>query len=1039
MIGQSGVLHLQAMFAFLMPLLSFRRIYPSLLTLHCYVAFVACCGPAFAIDPSEYLSELHHTQWTTREGAPAGINALTQTKDGYLWLATQTGLYRFDGVSFEQYRKADDGQPLTGDVSAVLATDAGALWVGMRFGGAYVIAGDHITHYGKNEGLSDGAIFNFAIRDDETVWAIGTGGLYYRTGSKWFRARDDWGYPEKGYALFAARDGTLWARSSQGTFFLPKGAKRFVKSDKASGSGWIFAGPNGDPWVSDQDVGLIALSGPTRQIGGTKFLTDVDGTGNSAFDRDGGLWTQRYSSKGDWAIVRIPQAGTLLARSDALKPADFQILKDSDSKIEGAIYAMMEDREGNIWTAGLGSLDRFRSNKLHSALEEAPRMASTAMARDGHGSIWLANVSSVIRFGVGHTLPDEIHQITADHEVQALWADLDGGLWLGRYQADMVHFANQALQTIASPAKSKGFGAQSIARDSSGALWISNIADGLFRRDGDTWTGQSIWPALPPKTPIILSADRNGRLWIGYNSDQIAVIEDNHEKMLDAADGLHVGNVLAISQRDERVWIGGTEAVQLYVHNRFWTLARQDGTQFAGVSGVVQDDTGSLWLNGSKGVWRVDSKEISAFVVDHTHSVDAELLNFEDGLRGTANQLHPIPTAIEGGDSRIWFTTNVGAYWIDPTHIHRNAVPPPVYIRSFFADGISYSANNAVLPQRTTNFEVDYTAPSLSIPSRVRFRYRLLGVDKEWQEAGVRRQAYYTNVSPGLHVFQVTAANEDGVWNEAGASTQFIIAPAYYQTRWFYTLCAILVLLALWQLYRLRVHQLARQFQERLGARLEERERIARELHDTLLQSTQGLILLFQGFAGRVRDPEPMRDEMEVALDQADSLLNEARDRVSDLRTTGLELNVEQAITRASEELFADSTTRVAVVTAGTPRPLVVAVADDVYRIAREALTNAYAHAKAQMVEIEIAYEAEQFRLNIRDDGRGLAEDVLQKGSKPNHFGLQGMRERAKRSGGTLNVWSKDGAGTEIALKIPAKTAYAELQKRTRWMPADLF
>jgi signal transduction histidine kinase len=224
-----------------------------------------------------------------------------------------------------------------------------------------------------------------------------------------------------------------------------------------------------------------------------------------------------------------------------------------------------------------------------------------------------------------------------------------------------------------------------------------------------------------------------------------------------------------------------------------------------------------------------------------------------------------------------------------------------------------------------------------------------------------------------------------------------------------------------------------------MSARVEERERIARELHDTLLQSTQGLILLFQGFAGRVRDPEPMREEMEVALDQADSLLNEARARVSDLRATGLDVNIGDTITRTGEELFADACTKVIVVTTGTPRQLVIPIADDIYRIAREALTNAYTHARAKTVEIEIAYDPEQFRVNIRDDGSGISQDVLQQGSKPNHFGLQGMRERARRAGGSLTIWSRDGVGTEIDLKIPARTAYSERQKRVRWMPTDFF
>jgi signal transduction histidine kinase len=331
-------------------------------------------------------------------------------------------------------------------------------------------------------------------------------------------------------------------------------------------------------------------------------------------------------------------------------------------------------------------------------------------------------------------------------------------------------------------------------------------------------------------------------------------------------------------------------------------------------------------------------------------------------------------------------------------------------------------------PAGTPNFEVDYTALSLSMPNRVRFKYKLDGVDAGWQNAGTRRQAFYTNIPPGQHLFHVLAANEDGIWNDVGASVALRSLPMFYQTRWFYTLCGVLVLLALWQLYRIRLHQLTKQVQGRLSVRLEERERIARELHDTLLQSTQGLILLFQGFAGRLKRPDPMRGEMESALDQADDLLNEARDRVVDLRTTALESDVAPAIARAGEELFAGSPVAFGIIVTGTPRLLVSSVADDVYRIAREALTNAARHAQASVVEAEIAYDITDFRLRVRDNGKGLEPSVQSAGHRARHFGLQGMRERAQKMGGIFNLWTKDRAGIEVELIVPAGIAYQEQQ-----------
>ena len=278
------------------------------------------------------------------------------------------------------------------------------------------------------------------------------------------------------------------------------------------------------------------------------------------------------------------------------------------------------------------------------------------------------------------------------------------------------------------------------------------------------------------------------------------------------------------------------------------------------------------------------------------------------------------------------------------------------------------------------------------------------------------------------------AANDDGIWNDVGASITLTTLPMFYQTRWFYTLCGLLVLLVLWQLYRIRLHQLTKQVQGRLSVRLEERERIARELHDTLLQSTQGLILLFQGFAGRLKQPDPMRREMESALDQADELLNEARDRVVDLRTTALESDVAPAIARAGEELFAGSAVAFGIIVTGAPRRLFSSVADDVYRIAREALTNAARHSQASVVEVEIAYDVTDFRLRVRDNGKGLEPSVQTAGRRARHCGLQGMRERAQKMGRVFNLWAKDRAGIEIELIVPAGVAYQE--EHTRFLRA---
>jgi signal transduction histidine kinase len=855
-------------------------------------------------------------------------------------------------------------------------------------------------------------------------------------GNTWRLIGKDWDLPvESGTIIDLDDHGTLWSRSRDGTYYLPRGASAFLKSSAPGGRGRIFDGPNDEIWLNDYGtLGFFALSKPNT------IRSSYWGQQHVAFllyDRDKTLWMV-FVKDNQGSLTRISDSAGAFMNFDSPLSDRVQTLKPSQS-LTGNIVTALEDQEGSVWMVTDGGIDRFRENKVHSALEE-PLLSSDMAMTSANGTIWLAGRTYVVEFRPSQLRPEVVGRYQDKDRIGSLWHESDGSFLIARDDQPLMHYADHKEQVIDSLPRTKGRGDQSITRDAAGKLWIASIGDALYRQVGSEWVVNGGYAGLPHAVPVTMLSAPSGRFWLGYTDDRLAVIEKDSVRMFGSADGLSVGHILVVAEHSDRVWIGGTHNAALLVRGRAFTLKNTDGNAFNGVSGIVEDAQGSLWLNTSDGIEHVPRQEVDAFIRDPAHMVTVENFNFEDGLNGGVPQIRPVPTAAEGGGGRIWFTTTTGAYWIDPQHMHRNPRPPPVSIEGLISGGRTYSlAHEAKLPAHTTDFEIDYTALSLSMPSRVHFKYKLDGVDADWKEAGTRRQAFYTNVPPGDHAFHVIAANEDGLWNETGATASISLLPAFYQTRWFYTLCGIAVVSFLWVLYRVRLRQLNHQFRARMSARLEERERIARELHDTLLQSTQGLILLFQGFAGRVRDPEPMRNEMELALDQADSLLNEARDRVNDLRTSGLDVNIGETITRAGEELFAGSSTKVVVVTTGTPRQLVPAIADDIYRIAREALTNAYAHAHAKIVEMEIAYDPERFRLNIRDDGRGIAEDVLQQGSKPNHFGLQGMRERARRSDGRLDIWSRNGAGTEIALKIPAKTAYSERQKRGRWTPTDFF
>jgi signal transduction histidine kinase/ligand-binding sensor domain-containing protein len=995
---------------------------------HLLWLLLALTHVAFAIDPTEHLAELSHTCWSAREGAPTNSGTIAQSSNGYLWLGGSTGLFRFDGEHFEPFTLPDGTIPITGDVSALYAGNDGGLWVGMRFGQAYSIHDGVLKAYGPQEGLSSHTILQFASRHDGTIWIQSTVGLFRLVGSRWQAVGADWGYPARnGWSLLADRDGALWSYGPDGAFVLRRDANKFDRLAVPGGIGWLFTAPNEDVWVSDNQSGLTNLSHPEHRISGLQLGGSEASTSAGLIDREGNLWVSL--SKGNTsALVRLPDAARELV-STAPKLTGIQIL-DADSRCDLDAIHLLEDREGNLWVPTTTGVSRFRDNKLHSAMPDLPPpIDNPTMTVDSAGTVWLLGWRSLAQFAPGRKDPITLGQTPMmSKSLSALWRENDGSFLVARENASLIHYVGGKLDPVAMDPALQSAGVQTVTRDAAGSMWVSAIKSGLFQQQGERWIRNGGLGGLPTEPPLSMTRDGN-RLWLGYVDGRLGLIERGHARLLGAAEGLQVGPVTVVTAgSDGNVWVGGPAGVALYRGARFWKLETADTPPLLSVSGLVRDRDGGLWANGGSGVRYIKSREITAFLADHRHQVSSETYNYEDGLDGTATTLRPLPTAAVGGDGRIWFTTQGGAYWIDPRHIHRNPLPPPVVINAVIVGDRHYSATgNAVLPPLTRSFEVDYSALSLSMPSRVRFKYFLEGVDPGWQNAGTRRQAFYTNVPPGEHRFHVIASNEDGLWNTTGAEARIVIPPAFYQTRWFYTLLSLAALLLAWQLVRLRMSQI----EKRLRVRLEEREAIARELHDTLLQSTQGLIYSFQSLAEEIDTGSPLRARMEGSLDRAENLLNEARDRVTRLRKASNELDVEAMIRRVAVELFSDTATRFSVVRTGSPKPLRPACAEEVYNVAREALTNVRQHAHATSVEVELEYARDRFRLTIRDDGSGMDPQALAEESNHGHFGVTGMRERARQLEAKFAIFSRDATGTEIELVVPAAAAY--LATAWRW------
>jgi signal transduction histidine kinase len=515
----------------------------------------------------------------------------------------------------------------------------------------------------------------------------------------------------------------------------------------------------------------------------------------------------------------------------------------------------------------------------------------------------------------------------------------------------------------------------------------------------------------------------------------MARLEGRAVQLFDSTHGLNVGNVTAIYAQGKHVWVGGELGFARFDGTRFVPVLSASGNPFTGVSGIVGTNNGDLWLNAIGGIAHVPAQEVERMIRDPDYRVRFDTFDSLDGVSGSPIQLRPLPSALQTTDGRLWFVMSDGLVWIDPTHLVRNALAPPVTIWSISSGGKQYPNLGAELrlPVHTTSLQIDYTAGSLTVPERVHFRYKLEGSDRESQDVANRREALYTNLVPGRYTFRVNASNNDGVWNNTGTFANITIIPAFNQTKWFYSLCVLVCLAILFVLYKLRVRQVAAQVRGRLEVRLAERERIARELHDTLLQGVQGLIWRFQAVADRIPKHEPSRDLMEQSLQRADQVLGEGRDRVKDLRASGSDVaDLPQALAAEGEHLALAHPTQFRASVEGVHRDLHPIVREEVLLIAREALCNAFRHADAHHIEAEISYTEAALRVRIRDDGQGISADMLEAGGRSGHFGLLGMRERAAKIRAHLTVWSKPAAGTEVDLRVPADMAYRRSQNVPR-------
>jgi signal transduction histidine kinase/ligand-binding sensor domain-containing protein len=978
---------------------------------------VCALPPAALANDDADLSGFEHTYWMAREGVPGQVSDLAQTTDGYLWLATGQSLFRFDGAALERFRTAE-GNPVP-RVSALAAHPDGSLWVGLHGGGLVRISNGQTSFFGVAQGVPSGVPHDLAVDRNGIVVAaiadqLATGGK----GGWHVHALAGAGDNPRVRSVLVDRDGGVWAGGAQLWYRAP-GHRDFVPSGVATGGVTALAqAPDGRVWAADSASASIF---PVTSSGGSAASDRRYSHRASAmiFDLDGGLW---IATTGDGIrYVPFPNSDT------ELSSAGFGGPQGLSGEVVGNA---LRDREGNLRFGTNAGLDRFRQPDLVKA--GFPSAAyNFALAIDSDGAVWAGSMNRpAVRLVDKHLTTSRVpFPVTVAHRNPEghVWLAGPSGFWRSRGAA-IEHFMDLP-EGIDSSAV-----VRAIVEDGKGRLWASINEYGLYLWHAGAWSPETVQDTLPSqRMPVRAVLDREGWPWFGYRDNLLVSLQNGQVLRWGPKDGLSVGHVTALLVTESRFWVGGSHGLSLFDGKSFVPMRFADGFRISGLHGLVETVTDELWLHGYDGLVRIEADQIARFLEDPSYPVKSRPLGPLE-LADDAWQVRPLPTVVSGEDGNIWIATSVGVRRVHPHRVAAAAAPPPAPVVSLRADdGPIQTESGAVLPVLPRRIVIAYTATGLKSPETLRFRYRLRGYDEAWHQAGSAREATYIGLPPGRYDFVLSAAYGDGPWSDP-RSMQFAIPPALHQTTQFIALCAAFVALLLWVAHRLRIRHLANGLRTRLEVQHQERDRIARELHDTLLQSVQGLMLRFQVASNKLAANEPARKAIELALDHADQVMIEGRDRVVDLRIPERRAGgILDALAALGGELSAVHGVPFQTIVQGKLPPLPATVEDELLRIAQEALINAFRHANASEIELEMLSDHKGVRLRIRDDGVGMPAGVLERKGRAGHWGVVGMRERAEKIGARFEVWSREGSGTEADICLPWASLPGHVQSDRSW------
>lgn len=971
------------------------------------IVIALLCQQAQALNPSVRLEDLNHVSWSEKDGVPADIHGMAQTRDGWLWLSTADGLYRFDGVRFERF-------PLQHSrIYNLHALENGDLLVSYHLEGLSILHPDgKVTELLAADGGKIGTIAGMGMDREGAIWAAGATGLHRYLNGKWqvMSSGQDWA--GNTFSVLVDQYGRVWASNDHSLYLYDRSVGKLERIPGRDLHGSLIQSPDGRVWVAAYDIVRPVPAPPmSQQLPRQPDFNQSESRWAGQFDRDGNLW----ALKCPYGVCRVTGAGTL--PSEPIVPS-----KQAADRLDQhwqlsalSTNVVLEDREGNIWVSTQSGLDRFRENKLMPARIPGPS-GIYSVASDVEGTLWVAETSTGALWRIA---PDSAPVRDTGRATSVLATDRDGALLLaGKRKIERVYKQHSSKIALPSP---PGKGPTDLdvlgLIDDGKVLWMVSLQTGLMGFVDGQWQPRARFN-LPKRIFMLAPGDR-GQMWLSHNDGALSLYDNdkltNYDiGMIGVESGMFPG---------PQMIIGGEHGLAVLRGQKFEALGPPGAEALRNVTGMATTPDGDRWLNGSKGVVHIRRDDWENSIRQPSIPLAYEVINVLEGYPGRASVDNRRQTVHNLGNGMLWFRATGGLVRLDTTALRPNTVRPAVQLLTVNTDSESYPASSLLrLPPDTRNFNIKYTAPGLRKPEGMRFQYRLEGVDANWQDAGTRRLAYYTNIGPGHYTFSVRAVNEDGMASDAVATMLVQVAPTIPQTWWFRLLCVLAAALVLYSLYKYRLKIATAEISRQLHVRMDERERIARTLHDTFLQSVQALTLRVHSVLTKLPEGSEPRARLEAILNDADRTIIEGRDQVHQLRTGN---DIEQTFTEAGESLaLMHGAVSFEFNMLGTRRPLAPPVQEELCEFGLEALRNAFQHAHASMIIVRIEYHPGFFLLRVTDNGRGLDEAEVQSRIKEQHWGMIGMRERARRVGSDIEIASAPGKGTSIELKVPAVLAY---------------